>query len=316
MSVTNTGIHPVTGSESPPPSASATTWADPLSPWYAEHGRHTLPWRHTRDPWGVLVSEVMLQQTAVARVLPRWHPFLERWPDPAACAAAPLEEILRFWAGLGYPRRARGLLETARRGAERGWPVDEAGLRRLPGVGAYTARALLVLAFDADGPPPRDVNVGRLAARAGLGVELHQTPARRLEAVLSSSRPADRSARDHTLALFDLGATVCTAAAPGCPRCPLRSGCASAARLWAAPPPRPPRRQAAYAGSQRQLRGAVLSALLDPAPPQTRAELHRRVANAPAARRPGAVEAALLGLRKDALVPPAPAEGPDLLLAT
>jgi A/G-specific adenine glycosylase len=292
------------------------TWADPLGSWYAEHGRHALPWRHTPDPWGVLVSEVMLQQTAVTRVLPRWGPFLERWPDPVACAAAPLEEILRFWVGLGYPRRAWALQETARRVSESGWPVDEAGLRGLPGVGAYTARALLVLAFGAGGPPPRDVNVGRVAARAGLGVELHETSARRLEAVLRGSRPAGLSARDHTLALFDLGATLCTAIAPACPDCPLRGGCASAGRLRTAPPPRPPRRQPAYAGSQRQLRGAVLGALLDGAPPQTLAELRRRVAYAPAARRPGAVEAALLGLRSDALVPPAPAAGPDLLLAT
>src|SRR5258707_8030026 len=91
----------------------AVSWTSGLSAWYAARGRHDLPWRHTRDPWAVLVSEVMLQQTSVARVLPRWHSFLERWPDPQRCAEATLDDVLREWTGLGYPRRAKALHATA-----------------------------------------------------------------------------------------------------------------------------------------------------------------------------------------------------------
>src|SRR3977135_2549979 len=103
-------------------------WAEPLPGWFAEPGRPHLPWRQTTDPWRVLVSEVMLQQTSVSRVLPRWDHFLRRWPDAAACAAADLDDVLREWQGLGYPRRARALWLTAARVAVAGWPADEAGL--------------------------------------------------------------------------------------------------------------------------------------------------------------------------------------------
>jgi A/G-specific adenine glycosylase len=280
-------------------------WTDALAAWYEEHGRHGLPWRRTRDPWAVLVSEVMLQQTSVARVLPRWTAFLRRWPTVEACAAAPLEDVLREWSGLGYPRRAVALHRCAAAVAAGDWPRDEAGLRALPGIGPYTARALLAFAFDADVPPPRDVNLGRVAARAALGVELHEAPPRRLDAVLASSRPAHVSPREHAFALFDLGATVCTARQARCGECPL-AACLSRPRLaapdGAAAIPRAPRRQAPYAGSMRQLRGAVLRALVGASPPATWAELRERVAAAPAAAEPGALEAALEGLRRDGLL--------------
>jgi A/G-specific adenine glycosylase len=258
----------------------------------------------------------MLQQTSVARVLGRWEGFLERWPDPASCAAEPLVEILRFWVGLGYPRRARALWEAAAMISAAGWPVDEAGLRQLPGVGAYTARALLVLAFGAEGPPPQDVNVSRVAARALLGVELHQVSGRDLDYALDARRVGGLSARDQTLALFDVGATICTARTPRCGACPLRRRCLSAARLQVSPPPPTPRRRPAYAGSLRQLRGAVLTALLRPAPPRTLAELEEHLAGLALAAAPGAVEAAVAGLRADALIPPAPRNDPELLAAT
>ena len=277
-------------------------WTDALAAWYEEHGRHHLPWRRTRDPWAVLVSEVMLQQTSVARVLPRWEAFLRRWPDPGSCAAAPLDDVLGEWSGLGYPRRAAALHRVAAAVARDGWPRDEAGLRSLPGIGPYTARALLAFAFDAGVSPPRDVNLGRVAARATLGVELHEAPPRQLDAVLAASRPPHVGPREHAFALFDLGATVCTARRPDCARCPL-VGCASRARLadGSAVPP-PPVRQAAYNGSMRQLRGAVLRALVGAAPPASLAELRRRVADVPAASRPGALEAAIAGLRRDGLL--------------
>jgi len=282
-------------------------WTAELSAWYEEHGRHDLPWRLTRDPWAVLVSEVMLQQTSVARVLPRWEAFLRRWPDPPACAAAPLDDVLREWGGLGYPRRAAALHRCSQAVAASGWPRDEAGLRALPGIGPYTARALLAFAFDAEVPPPRDVNLGRVAARAALGLELHDAPPRRLDEVLAASRPAHVSPREHAFALFDLGATVCRARRPLCNECPLAAACSSRARLGddqhrAELRARPPR-QAPYGGSMRQLRGAVLRALLDDAaPPSTWEELHVRVATVPAAARSGAVEAAVAGLRSDGLL--------------
>ena len=269
-----------------------------LAAWYRAAGRHDLPWRGTRDPWAVLVSEVMLQQTAVGRVLPRWARFLERWPTPESCAAASLEEVLREWDGLGYPRRAAGLWRSAELVASRGWPVDEPGLRALPGVGPYTARALLCLAFDRPATPARDVNLGRVAARCFLGAET--APGARLDAALTAQRPEGMSWRDYTLALFDVGALLCRRRSAACERCPLAPGCRSRERLAAGVGP-PPRRQAPYPGSMRELRGAVLRAMLD-RPERSAADLERAVARVPAAARPGAVAEALAGLRQDGLL--------------
>jgi A/G-specific adenine glycosylase len=282
-------------------------WTDALAAWYEEHGRHSLPWRQTRDPWAVLVSEVMLQQTSVARVLPRWEGFLRRWPGVGECADASLDDVLREWQGLGYPRRAAALHRTARAVSEGGWPRDERRLRELPGVGAYTARALLAFAFDADVAPPRDVNLGRVAARAVMGMEVHQATPKRLDEVLAGSRPRHVSPREHAYALFDLGATLCVARRPRCAECPL-DGCASRERMRVVEKDlgrmveRAPRRQAPWHGSMRQLRGAVLREMLGDAPPATLAELRDRVAGIPAAAREGAVAEALAGLHEDGLL--------------
>jgi A/G-specific adenine glycosylase len=270
-----------------------------LAGWYAENGRHELPWRRTRDPWAVLVSEVMLQQTPVGRVLPRWERFLRRWPTPDACAAADLDQVLREWDGLGYPRRAVALWRCASLVAATGWPTDETGLRALPGVGPYTARALLCLALDRPGAPARDVNLGRVAARCFLGVET--APGSRLDAALTAHRPAEMAWRDYTLALFDVGALLCRRRSAACDRCPLAPGCASRARLRTGVAA-PPRKQAPYPGSMRQLRGAILRSMLA-RPGQSFAELERAVAAVPAAARPGAVAEALAGLRGDGLLP-------------
>jgi len=196
-----------------------------LLAWHAENGRD-LPWRHTRDPYAILVSEVMLQQTQVERVIPRWLAWLERWPDPAALAAASPGDVILAWQGLGYNRRALNLHRTARAVAADGWPAD---LTELPGVGPYTAAAIRNQAY---GEPvlPVDTNVARIQARTG-----HEF------------RPAALQA------LFDLGATVCLARIPRCEACPLAAECPSRGRRYP-----PLRKQSRFDGSFRQRRTTML----------------------------------------------------------
>jgi A/G-specific adenine glycosylase len=272
-------------------------WTESLPDWFAERGRHHLPWRLTTDPWRVLVSEMMLQQTSVTRVLARWDRFLGRWPDAEACAAATLDDVLREWQGLGYPRRARALWLAAARVTADGWPADEAGLRTLPGVGAYTARALL--AFSDVGTavaPPRDVNVGRVAARAALGTEPAQVGAAALDIVLSESRPAGMPIRDYTYALFDVGALHCRSR-PRCEGCPMAHCCVFRRSGTAAVP----RRHARYQGSLRQLRGAILGAMLGH-PTLAGTSLREAVSGVPGAT-PQRFDEAFAGLVIDGLVP-------------
>ncbi len=272
-------------------------WTEPLPVWFAEHGRHQLPWRQTTDPWRVLVSEVMLQQTTVSRVLPRWERFLHRWPDAAACAGAALDDVLREWQGLGYPRRARALWLTAARVATEGWPADEAGLTSLPGVGVYTARALL--AFSDVGTAagaPRDVNVARVAARAALGSEPAHVRGSLLDALLDESRPPGMPMRDYTYALFDVGALHCRSR-PRCAGCPLAPGCTFRDSSATVAPRRHPR----YEGSLRQLRGAILAAALDN-PRLVGASLRQVVSGIPGAT-PQRFDEAFAGLVIDGLLP-------------
>jgi A/G-specific adenine glycosylase len=196
-----------------------------LRHWYARHGRD-LPWRRTRDPYAVLVSEVMLQQTQVERVVPRWLAWLERWPTIGALADASPADVIREWQGLGYNRRALNLHRAARHVAAGGWPDD---LTELPGVGPYTAAALANFAF---GCPvlPVDVNVERVQRRTG-------------------HRFGPASAQ----ALMDLGATVCLARVPRCEACPLADVCPSRGTREA-----PLRKQGRFEGSFRQRRAATL----------------------------------------------------------
>lgn len=218
-----------------------------------------LPWRRTREPWAVLVSEVMLQQTQVARVIPRWEAFLVRFPTAAVCAAAPLGDVLSEWQGLGYPRRARSLHATARRVTELGYfPHDLAGLLALPGVGPYTARALLAFAFELDAAVV-DTNIARVYARVA-GERL--TPGR-VQAIADDACPADASWAWNQC-LMDLGAVLCRPAAPACEECPVRSMCA-----WEGSGRPDPAigssgvsgRQARFEGSDRQARGRLMKAL-------------------------------------------------------
>jgi A/G-specific adenine glycosylase len=205
-----------------------------LLAWYAQHGRD-LPWRRTRDPYAILVSEVMLQQTQAARVAPRFVAWLERWPTVESLADAPLADVVRAWQSLGYNRRAVSLHRAARRIAAGGWPDD---LTELPGVGRYTASAVARFAFGR-AVLPVDTNVRRVLERSGL---------------------AFGPAAAH--ALMDLGATVCLARVPRCGCCPLAAMCPARGRRYP-----PLRRQSRFEGSFRQRRGRVLRLVSESARP-------------------------------------------------
>jgi A/G-specific adenine glycosylase len=184
--------------------------ADALLEWYGREARD-LPWRRTRDPYAILVSEVMLQQTQVARVVPRYVAWLERWPTPQALAAAPVADVLAEWVGLGYNRRALRLREACAAVAEGGWPED---LRTLPGIGPYTAAAVGAFAFGRD-ELPVDTNVRRVLERTGFAPL--QTPP------------------ELGQALMELGAMVCRAREAACDICPVAACCASAGAVVVAP---------------------------------------------------------------------------------
>ena len=196
-----------------------------LLAWFAEHGRD-LPWRRTRDPYAILVSEVMAQQTQVERVVPRWQRWLERWPTVETLAAASPADVIREWQGLGYNRRALALLRAAQQVAAHGWPAD---LTELPGVGRYTADAVACFAFGGD-VLPVDVNVRRVGERTGADFS-----------------PAAAQA------LMDLGRLVCLARVPRCGVCPLAEACPSRGRRF-----EPLRRQGPFEGSFRQRRARTL----------------------------------------------------------
>jgi A/G-specific adenine glycosylase len=230
----------------------------PLLDWYAGHARD-LPWRRTTDPWAVLVSEVMLQQTPVRRVLPAYNEWLGRWPAPAALASAPVAEALRAWGRLGYPRRALRLHEAATSIVEQHdgrVPSDLAALLALPGVGTYTARAVAAFAFGAR-VPVVDTNVRRVVARSVEGVESGDVRPRDL-GMVEALLPRDGAPR-MSVALMELGALVCTARAPRCGECPLARQCAW--RLTGMPANGVTRRTQAWAGTDRQARGALMAVL-------------------------------------------------------
>jgi A/G-specific adenine glycosylase len=216
--------------------------------WYGVHGRD-LPWRRTRDPYAILVSEVMLQQTQVSRVLPRYAEWLRRWPTIESLAGAPIADVIRAWQGLGYNRRAVSLHRAARIVAAEGWPAD---LTDLPGVGRYTADAVACFAFGVD-VLPLDVNVRRVVERSG-----------------------GTFGGDCAQALMDLGATVCLGRIPLCGVCPLATTCPSRDHRY-----EPERRQGRFEGSFRQRRGKALRLLA--AGPRPASELDREALDALAA---------------------------------
>ena len=240
-----------------------------LTAW-AEGARRDLPWRRTRDPWAVLVSELMLQQTQVARVVPRYEAFLSRFPTPAATASAPMADVVRAWAGLGYNRRAVNLHRAAGEVVRRhggALPATLVELVALPGVGPYTARAVLAFAFEAD-VGVVEVNSARVLARAVAGRSLTAPEA---QALADDLVPVG-GGWAWNQAMLDLGATVCTKSAPACGTCPLRACCAWAARGGSGADPATGSAgsgatQSAFAGSDRQGRGRLVDALrLGPVP--------------------------------------------------
>jgi A/G-specific adenine glycosylase len=234
-----------------------------LRAWYRHHGRHTLPWRLTRDPYAILVSEVMLQQTQVDRVIPYYLAWLERWPTVTHLAAASPADVIRAWAGLGYNRRALHLHQSAiavveQHGAH--FPRDLAALRSLPGVGLYTAAAVVSFAYEQPASLA-DTNVARVLARSALGVAMHRDASPSAIQGAACDLLPSRAVRGHNLALMDLGALVCRARDPQCDTCPIRRQCAwhatghPASERPAAPP------TPSFETTARYARGRIIHAL-------------------------------------------------------
>ena len=237
---------------------------EPVLRWYDEHARD-LPWRAPgATPWAILVSEFMLQQTPVARVLPVWTAWLAAWPTPAALATEPAGEAVRAWGRLGYPRRALRLHAAARAIVDRHdgqVPASYEALRALPGIGDYTAAAVASFAYR-QRHAVLDTNVRRVLARAVSGSEFPPVAVTRAERELATrllpEEPTD--AAHWAVAVMELGALVCTATNPGCDRCPLLDRCAWVAAGRPAHDG-PARKVQTYAGTDRQCRGRLLAVL-------------------------------------------------------
>jgi A/G-specific adenine glycosylase len=239
----------------------AHDYVTPVLAWYAEHARD-LPWRQPdTSPWAVLVSEIMLQQTPVARVLPAYAAWLARWPTPADLAAAPVADAVRQWDRLGYPRRAIWLHAIARLlVAEHGGAVPASAevLATLPGIGPYTAAAVSSFAFG-QRHAVLDTNVRRVLSRLVLGTALPAPAVSAAERRLALALLPEREAPRWSVAVMELGALVCTASRPACRACPVAPGCAW--RAAGSPPPAQRRRGQAYEGTDRQCRGCLLAVL-------------------------------------------------------
>jgi A/G-specific adenine glycosylase len=284
-----------------------------LLSWYARHGR-TLPWRTDRSPYSVVVSEFMLQQTQVERVLPAFERFVSAFPSFAALAAASSESVVRAWRGLGYNTRAVRLRRLARAVCEQHGgrlPCDTAALRRLPGVGPYTASAVRAFAFDAD-VVALDTNVRRVVHRALFGIEWPPlATSKEIDAAAAPLIPAGR-ANDVNSALMDLGATLCTARAPKCLLCPLQTACVAApidatrlaALARAHGRPAGPQERLPFERTTRFLRGRIVEGLRA-LPPETAIsllDLHGRLANVARGRTVEDVTRAARALARDGIV--------------
>ena len=261
--------------------------------WYDARGR-SLPFRGDGDPYAILVSEVMAQQTQISRVSAHWSPFMATFPTVERLAAAPTADVLRAWRGLGYNRRALNLQRAARTiVSEHGGqvPHEVAALQRLPGIGPYTARAVAALAFgQAVGPVDTNVRrvLGRLTGSHATGVGLQRIA----DAIVPAERPAD-----WTHALMDLGATVCRPAAPRCAECPASTWCRSLASRGRRRKVRQGRPEAAFGSTARWLRGRILDQLRD-----VRGATWWKVSAPIGNHEVGAVEAALSAMEAEGLI--------------
>lgn len=250
-------------SDGHPEEAPWGTLVDDLSAW-GDHTRRDLPWRRTRDPWAILVSELMLQQTQVSRVLPRYRSFLDRFPTPAACAAAASGAVVELWDGLGYNRRAIQLHRAATTMVlehEGEVPDTLEGLQALPGIGPYTARAVLAFAFERDHGVV-DTNAARFLARAVAGRPLKAREAQDL----ADSLVPDGGSWAWNQSVLDLGATVCVKRRPRCDGCPIATSCAWTRAGRPFPDPAEGSAgtsgtQSRFEGSDRQGRGRLVKAL-------------------------------------------------------
>jgi A/G-specific adenine glycosylase len=227
--------------------------------WAASQGRD-LPWRHTRDPWAILVSEVMAQQTQVDRVIPKWELFLSQWPTPKDCAAASLGDVLRLWQGLGFPRRAKQLHAAAQELAGfQQFPQTLPELLALPGVGPYTARAVLAFAFEQD-VAVVDTNTARVLARWNNRV-LNRADVQ----VEADAALPEGAGWAWNQALLDFGSLICTRTNPHCDECPVQTTCAYGRDAGEKADPANGTAgvsvpQSRFQGSDRQLRGRLLRA--------------------------------------------------------
>lgn len=280
----------------------ANHYLRPVLGWYGQHARD-LPWRQpTASPWAVLVSEIMLQQTPVSRVLPAYAEWLSRWPMPTALAAEPAAAAVRQWGRLGYPRRALNLHATARILTERHGgevPASRDELLTLPGIGQYTAAAVASFAFG-QRHAVLDTNVRRVLSRlvSGTAVPPHTLSVAEVRLAESLLPEAPAVAARWSVAVMELGALVCTSGKPGCARCPLASLCSWRRAGYPAAGHRTAGQR--YEGTDRQCRGRLLAVLRDAEGPVTKARLDRAWPHTPQRER------ALDGLVADGLAEPLP----------
>jgi A/G-specific adenine glycosylase len=282
--------------------------------WYRKHGRGALPWRVKRVPYRTVVSEFMLAQTQVDRVVPKFEAFVERFPDFRALASASAADVLRQWKGLGYNSRAVRLHRLARAVVDAyggALPALYDDLRSLPGIGPYTAAAIRAFAFDIS-DAPLDTNIRRIVNRLFFGLEFpHAAQTRELDRYARALVPSGR-AHDWSSALMDLGATICTARAPKCLICPLRLHCAAApidaARLdrlrERARTHRPPANRIPFERTRRYARGRIVDRLRDLAPGQriSMIDLHHSIAPVLEGRTLEEVREFVAALERDGLV--------------
>lgn len=248
--------------------------AERLLPWFDAHNRTELPWRRPgTTAWGVLVSEIMSQQTQVARVAPVWEAWMERWPTPADLAAAPTADVLREWGRMGYPRRALRLQECAKIVAEEHdgvVPSDPAELEKLPGIGNYTAAAVAVFHYGGRHAVV-DTNVRRVVARLGGRSDAGNATSKADLAAAESLLPEDpATAARVSLALMELGALVCTARKTECSTCPVTDACGFSGQEL---PEGPSRKRQRYKGTNRHVRGEIMALLRSADGPVERARI-------------------------------------------